>query len=396
MGSAMGNLLAGPTGGAIGAKAGSMLARITGVGDYKVESNSILQGTAQPTFQNTKDGMRVCHREYVADITPGSGSGVYATYANQYIKPINPANPYLFPYLAKIGWCFEQYRFHGLVFEYRPTSGTYAGTTNTAALGTVMMATQYNVADLPFSSKYQIDAYEYATSCVPFQSMLHPVECKNKSSNQELYYCWPNSEGTPNSGNRANAQQYDYGVITVATSGFPASYTCGELWVTYDVEFYKPRLTTSTISAELRHRSGSATATDRLGAASNIVRDVFGGSVSLPTTNTILLKGVGRYHLNIVWQGAAIAANPSLSVGSNISALNLLNSNSTSSFACFNAGGTQACLQYTFEVTAYGTGAANTITLAGLTSMTSSYVDLHLVGTTTFEVETAGNVVEPY
>ena len=59
---------------------------------------------------------------------------------------INAANPKTFPWLSQIAANYEQYDIEGMVFSADALNSTKT------ALGTVMMATQYDVLDEPLNS----------------------------------------------------------------------------------------------------------------------------------------------------------------------------------------------------------------------------------------------------
>jgi hypothetical protein len=132
---------------------------------------------------------------------------------------------------------FEQYQFNGLLFEFKSDSGEAIGSVNTA-LGTVIMSTEYDAAKPIFKSRTEMEAYEFTTSDKPSNSFIHAVECDYKQNvMRELYV----RGGSVPYGD--DIRFYDHGVFQVATYGMQASsVVLGELWVSYDVMFYKPRL----------------------------------------------------------------------------------------------------------------------------------------------------------
>jgi hypothetical protein len=142
----------------------------------------------------------------------------------------------MFPWLSQLATNYEQFSFKGLLFEYKTMSGNALTSTNTA-LGTVILATQYNTNDTPFTSKIEMEQYEFAQSVVPSCSIIHPVECApSETVLSKLYISNPGSTvpGDPRFSN--------LGTFNLATSGMQAAAVVGELWVTYHVTFLKPRL----------------------------------------------------------------------------------------------------------------------------------------------------------
>jgi len=221
-------------GGWVGDQAQKALMWITGMGDYTVKSNSLVSalnsGASPPQFMSSNHVVSVRKREFVGLIsTPGSAFSISA-------YPINPKSSGLFPWLSEMALSFEQFRIKGMIVEFKSTSATAVSSTNTA-LGSVIIATQYNVLAAPFVNQQQMEAYEFCTSCNPSQCMIHPIECApNLTSLSELYIDSAASSG-------ADDPRFEYlGTTYVATVGQQAASVIGELWVSYDVDLIKPKL----------------------------------------------------------------------------------------------------------------------------------------------------------
>lgn len=246
VGSALGSMLGGSPGAAIGAAVGGgaeeLVRKITGFGDYKVNHNSLVTDVdTVPMFKPGQRATMVRHREFIQDIVTSSTPGAF----NIDSFPINPAMPETFPWLCEIAEQFEEYRIHGMVFEYKTTSSDALNSTNTA-LGTVVLATQYNSLSAAFLNKQQMENYEFACSTKPSCSVLHPIECDKFQTPAEVLY-------TRNSvvNNSGDIRLYDMGRFSIATVGFQgASVNIGELWVSYDIEFLKPRMSDATDVAD--------------------------------------------------------------------------------------------------------------------------------------------------
>jgi hypothetical protein len=167
------------------------------------------------------------HREFLGLVTsPGAGFSITPFF-------INPFNPITFPWLSEIAGSFETFRLRGMVVEFVSTYGDAVGSTN-ASLGSVILATQYNTAAPPFATQSQMENYEYATSCKPSVSMIHPVECDPSQLPLQHLYVFPASGTDP--------RWTNLGVTYLATVGQQAAATLGELWVSFDIEFYQPKL----------------------------------------------------------------------------------------------------------------------------------------------------------
>jgi hypothetical protein len=208
---------------------------IRGFGDYKVSGNSLMCGgmTVPEVVNSVKNaGIIIRHKEYLADIDASTTFNL-----NSY--PINPGMIQTFPWLSQVAPNFEQYKFRGILFEFKSlSSDSVLSSATSSALGAVIMSTQYDVLDPPFTNKFNMENYEFANSTKPSLSMIHPIECaKSQTSVSELYI----RDGPVPTG--ADQRLYDLGMFSIATVGMQASSgVAGELWVTYEVELYKPKL----------------------------------------------------------------------------------------------------------------------------------------------------------
>lgn len=222
--------------GMMGNAAVGMLGKISGMGDYTVKSNSIATSAESiagevPHFGKADNSTRVRHREFIADIkvpaTPASFN------LSSYI--INPSNKDLFPWLSKFAENYQQYKVHGMVIYFKSTTSDYSAA---GALGKIAMATNYNVRDSAYTNMQELENSEFAVSGKPSTSRLHPIECA--PNNGVPLVKWVRDLQYDASG--GDDRLYDVGKFQFATQGLPgtANTVIGELWVTYDIEFYKP------------------------------------------------------------------------------------------------------------------------------------------------------------
>lgn len=216
--------------------AAKLFPKIRGFGDYKLKHNTLMfGGMSPPMIQNSvrNGGIIIRHREYIGDL----GGTIAFTNRNY---PLNPGLVGTFPWLAQVASAFEQYRWRGLIFEFRSTcADAVIPTATELGQGTVIMATQYNALTNGFSSKIEMENYEYANSSKPANSFMHPVECAvNVTPNTPLYV---RSGAIP-----ANSDErlYDIGNFCIATQGIPGSTNTtgiGEIWATFEIELFKPK-----------------------------------------------------------------------------------------------------------------------------------------------------------
>jgi len=219
------------------AKSVSALTRVLkGSGDYRQTSgNALMAGTARagpqaPSFSKRERSLVMTHREYLGDLLSGSGAPSAFTSATY---PLNPGLPATFPFLSQLAQNFVTYRFKSLVFEFRSTSGMV---TSNQALGTVCAAAQYNSLEPAFTSKYQLENYVGAASVVPSQNLLIGIECNRKDLPLSHLYVRTSTVTT-------DIRLYDMGTFTIATQGIAtANCNLGEVWVSYEVELFQPKL----------------------------------------------------------------------------------------------------------------------------------------------------------
>lgn len=232
---AVGGMLGGPS----GARIGAGLSAITGYGDYQVKANSVADVATStdmvPQFKRNDHSVRVCHREFMGDLkVPENPTGfVNKSYT------INPANKELFPWLAKMASLYSTYKIHGMVVTYKTMSTNFS---TGGPLGTVVMATNYNVNDKPFEDKIQMENAEFAVSCNPSQSLIHALECDPEVTGLNILYV--KDPLTNVVGATSDNRFYDFGKLQIATSGLPGKpgASMGEIWVSYDIELIKPVL----------------------------------------------------------------------------------------------------------------------------------------------------------
>jgi len=219
-------------GGFLGGKLGHLIETVTGFGDYTVEKNTVLSGGMPvPEVRNSlnKGGVIVRHREYIGDIAATSAFTV-----QKFI--LNPGLQETFPWLSQMANSFEQYKLHGVLFEFVSTSSdALLSSATSTALGSVMMSTDYDVADIPPPDKRTMLNAEFSSSAKPSCSFIHPIECERKQSAQNILYT--RGAAVPDG---YDPRLYDFANFYIATEGMQAaSGNIGELWVTYEIEFLK-------------------------------------------------------------------------------------------------------------------------------------------------------------
>jgi len=231
----LGQAIGGKLGGWLGDKAGDIIGSMFGFGAYEgkeqivgqpTQANSLLHGTQAPAIENKGQAHIIRHREYVTDVLSA------ANFTNTEFS-INPGNTKLFPWLSAIAAAYEEYQIVGMIMEYKPLISL----TSTNANGAVVMATEYNVTKPAFTSKIAMENYEYAVSCAPYQCMFHAIECApGQTALGSTHRYVQIGSAAPDQDERL----YNLGNFQLAVQGQSSSQVIGELWVTFEVAFFKP------------------------------------------------------------------------------------------------------------------------------------------------------------
>jgi len=358
-GSAGGSLVSGSgpilskIGSSLGSRLGSSISRLVGFGDYEVKSNSLTKfpmiippGDAIPSFGIMGSSTRVKHREYLGDIVVPSSPTAFTniTYT------VNPGDNFTFPWLSVIASQYQQYKFEGLVFEFKTLSSDI---TSGGALGAVVLASNYDVVQPAFTSKIEMENSQFAVSTKPSCSIMHTMECAPSQVANNLYYVRGTGpvvlSGTDN-------RFYDLANFQIATQGLPGSsgQVLGELWVSYDVALYKPIMNENPEGAHIRGVSPS-----NLSIYGN-VPTVTGGILNA-SVNTITFLQPGDFLITIYFNGTGITSGAFTTSGN-------ANFTQTASLYTTTAASVTGLLQPTAP------GQTFTISVSGFTTVTTTEV----------------------
>jgi hypothetical protein len=220
----------------VGTALGAGISRIAGFGDYVVSDNTMSKAgyaaTDVPAFGAGNNEVRITHREFVKTISvPHNGT----TFQN-YTMDINPSNSAMFPWLSQIARNYQQYKINGMVFMYKSMTSEYAGG---GSLGTIGIATNYNVNDKPYTDLVSFENSQFAVVNKPSMSIVHAIECKEFARNGLQLYV---RDEKNHSSSVSDPRFYDFAKVQIMTDGLPqsADSTLGQLWVSYDITFMKP------------------------------------------------------------------------------------------------------------------------------------------------------------
>jgi len=220
----------------LGYSIGSRIKDITGFGAYTLRKNTI--AGVVPSMGNSprvEGGLTVSHREFLGNVVTSASAGEFSIYS----LTINPGNPQTWEWLAQMACNYEQWIPEGIGFIFKSTSSDALNSTNTA-LGSVIMATQYDLLSKPFTNKADMLSYEYTSSGLPSDTFIHFVEC------DPLQIPISVLDVTSPSASAGDPRFKNLGIFSIATDGFQGTnVVIGELWVTYQVTLLKPKLYSS-------------------------------------------------------------------------------------------------------------------------------------------------------
>jgi hypothetical protein len=305
IGSGVGSMFGFPQAKGIGRWLGTGIGSIFGSGDYQVVGqnptyNVLSNGNQIPKFSTTRATNVVSHREYLGDIT-GTVAFTNRTF------PINPGSAITFPWLATIAQNYQQYRIHGIIFEFRPLITDFV---TSGAPGVVVMATNYNADEPAYTTKQAMENSEYAVSVKPTCNLMHGVECASNQTVLSELYVRPAGLAS-----NLDLKFTDLGNFQFATQGNPTQLL-GELWCSYTVEFFKPVLP-NDVGGNVQSQSITRTSFNAANPLGGI--GVYNaGDLAGFTINSTSFSWIGQpgnlYSVNLNWFGtipAAIAYPPS-------------------------------------------------------------------------------------
>ncbi|QMW68652.1 capsid protein [Crucivirus-97] len=315
LGGMIGANLAGPPGALAGFTAGALVGDtirdITGYGDYHVQSNTLVMGQPPGVRNSARPGGSIIlsHKEYIGDVVSSSSANTFKIET----FPINPGVDKTFPWLSQVASNFQEYSIRGMVFHFRSMSADALNSTNTA-LGSVILATQYNAAEPAFTSKSEMENAQFSNSIKPSQSCLHLIECARSSS--VLSNLYVRSDAVDSSSQ--DIRFYDLGNFSIASTGCQGtSVNLGELWVSFELELMRPKLYAElgeTIDYYNAYTLTGVTNALPLGTADFVNSDnsnlgvVISASVSSQLVTFPASSAPKSYMIRLFWRGSRTAS----------------------------------------------------------------------------------------
>lgn len=218
----------------MGTSAAKRFKNWSGLGDYKVVANSLIQGhigggATNAIITRPERGMTVIrHREYVGEIKN------HPTIAGELFVQkfeINPANKNTFPWLSGIAKNWDRWKPLGIIFEFQSTVSSNA---SDSSLGSILTTTDYDVLDAVPTSKQAILNSSYSTQTRMDQHMIHGIECDPSLLQRTVFYT-----GEPKDDILKTAQIRDYnmGNFFIATAGgnITPNTAVGELYCHFEI-----------------------------------------------------------------------------------------------------------------------------------------------------------------
>lgn len=175
---------------------------------------------------------RIIYKEYIGDVfTHPTTAGAF--HSKSY--DLNPGLMEVFPWLCTIAQQYEQWTPNGIIFEFRSTSSEYVAT---QALGSVIMATDYDSLDTGYANKQEMLNSAYSNESKPSERIVHGIECDPRDNPNRIFFM---RSGSIPSG--STIREYDLGKFTIATQGgSTVNLNLGSLYIHYDITFRKEQI----------------------------------------------------------------------------------------------------------------------------------------------------------
>lgn len=242
---------------------------------------------------------------------------------------INPGLTTSFPWLSILAQAFEYWSVDKIEYSFKSTSGS-AIQSASAALGKVVMSTDYDVFDTNFTTTQQAENYEGFTRTETWKDATHVVMGGGRRVGKLPVSEWKIRNGSIPAG--ADQSLYDLGNFQLITSGQPSAFIIGELFVTYrGLKFYKPKTATPLGQFILAaHYAGTPTSASP--GAAMVQRS--GSNIVLTTANTsFTIANPGRYLCVFAAFGSTSwTSGGGMSAGANCTGVNVWNNSTHSAY----------------------------------------------------------------
>lgn len=287
---------AGSLAGDVVARGVSGIGKWLGWGDYTLNTNSLVKagGVVPQDAKILPQGdraVRVIYREYLGDVyTHPSSAGAFSVQTFQ----INPGLFTTFPWLSTIANQYEQWTPNGIVFEFKSTSSDY---TATSALGSVIMATDYDQLDSVYANKQEMLNSAYSNEAKPTEHIVHGLECAPGDTPQRLLYTRSGALTGP------GLRDTDLAQFSIATQGgTTANLNLGSLYVYYDITLRKEQLFGGVLAkGNLFYTAYLTTGIDALNPFGSVAPTLVTSNMVQPSPQAVLLNA---FRFNKAYTGA--------------------------------------------------------------------------------------------
>lgn len=298
-------------------------------------ANTAMEGVTDVAMHTSHPGMsvRLKGSEYVCDIDVAIGQFTSRSFE------INAGLEKVFANLSQIAACYEQYRFNGLMFEFRSTSSdSVSSISGNLAIGSVLMRVDYNVNSPAATTKGEFLNSMGAKSFRPSDRCLIGVECDNTMNPTSVFYT--RTGAVDDSKQAQDLRLYDLARLEIASSEASAAYTAGTLHVHYDVTLFKMQnVSANALTQKCAHyQLNGVTNTAQLGSSQTKSFDSLG--IDFPSADIVRLpeNASGKYLfiMSVTGSSTASLAFPTLG-GTNLSYGSIFANDTAASIALRNA-----------------------------------------------------------
>lgn len=259
--------------------------------------------TRQPEMKGSSSGSFIVrHREFIGDVVASPIAGLF--YSTSYA--VNPGQPGTFPWLSSIAQNFESYAFRSLSFDFESAVATTDG-------GVVLIAADYDVNDVSPGNKQQMMSYHGAVRSNIWSHCSFRSDSSDRNVLSAKRFVRVGSQPV-----NSDPKTYDVANLFIATQGCTAALSVGELYVTYEIEFWTPQsngaLNFSSASSKIVVGAG-ITAAKPLGSAQTITG--YQNFTVDASGLVITFANAGEYLFECACTGTVFTANPpTLTMGS--------------------------------------------------------------------------------
>lgn len=290
------------------------------------------------------------------------------------VYDVNPGLVDTFPWLTGIANQFQQYQIRNMVFEFVSTAATSLTSGTNTALGQVAIASQYDSVQPEFLSLNDMLNSQFATSTKISSDLLHPLETEKYQTSTNVLYT---RAGPPPPG--ADVRLYDLCRTTVATYGAQAANQIGQIWISYEICFFKP-ITYSQSGGDvgsafiscLGDTGAPVSSANPLGTHSITVSDTIGVVTDFSDlTNPAIFLPPGReglYQVEFQYNGGVMGSANNVNAGNlslaNCTLLSGIMNYPQSGINQYNGSGESYCGELVMDVQCFYLGCSFTILIS--------------------------------